>query len=134
MTITNKTRYRAAVARFREIFHTQPGDPEEAEYDALANAIDEYQDALFQPPRPSAADALRFFMDQNPSFKQARLADKTGISRARISLIVSGKQDPSRNEVIALHEKLGIPLGHLLGVEDKATPPPRVDSESVRIK
>ena len=55
--------YDRAVARLWKVFDAEPGTPEEAECDALADLVAAYDDHHHPIPNPSPADLIQGRMD-----------------------------------------------------------------------
>jgi antitoxin component HigA of HigAB toxin-antitoxin module len=90
-------------------------DPKEMErLRILAEAAEDYEDTNEPLPVPSSLpDMIRLKMFQL-KLKQHYTAKLLGVSEAKLSLIMSGKQKPDIYFVKALHEKLNLDANQIL--------------------
>jgi len=90
-------------------------DPKEMErLRILAEAAEGYEDTNEPLPVPSSLpDMIRLKMFQL-KLKQHYTAKLLGVSEAKLSLIMSGKQKPDIYFVKALHEKLNLDANQIL--------------------
>ena len=80
----------------------------------LAEAAENYEDTHEPLPIPSRLpDMIRMKMFQL-RLKQHYTAKLLGVSEAKLSLIMSGKQKPDIYFIKALHEKLNLDANHIL--------------------
>jgi len=80
----------------------------------LAEAAEDYEDTNEPLPVPSSLpDMIRLKMFQL-KLKQHYTAKLLGVSEAKLSLIMSGKQKPDIYFVKALHEKLNLDANQIL--------------------
>ena len=79
----------------------------------LAEAAENYEDIHEPLPVPSLSDMIRMKMFQL-KLKQHFAARLLGVSEAKFSLILSGKQRPDIYFVKALHEKLNLDASQIL--------------------
>ena len=80
----------------------------------LAEAAENYEDTYKPLPAPSSLpDMIRMKMFQL-RLKQHYTARLLGVSEAKLSLILSGKQKPDIHFVKALHEKLNLDANQIL--------------------
>ncbi len=129
--IKNRQDYERALALVEELFGADAGSQEAAELDRIAALVEEYEESRHRIAPPSVAAALEFRMDQQ-GLSQADVAALTGIAKSRVSEILSGKREPSKQMIRRLHEALGIPLQHLLGIADSEIWPTTVACEKPR--
>lgn len=101
-----------ALARVDEIFHANPGTPESDEMDALVDQIKAYETERYPTAMPSPIDAIEFEMDQRGLIR-TDLVPFIG-SRAKVSDVLSGKRDITREMARKLHKHLKIPAEVLL--------------------
>lgn len=114
--IMTEKQYEAAVARLEVLMDAAEGTPEAEELEALGSAIEAYEDVHYRIAPPPAAAAIAFRMDQ-AGLSQADVSRITGISRPKLSEILSGAREPSKAQIRELNDRLGVPLEHLLAVE-----------------
>jgi len=89
-------------------------EPELVRLSTLAEAAEDYEDRFEPLPIPSSlGDMVRMKMVQL-KLKQHYTARLLGVSEAKFSLIVNGKQKPDIYFIKALHDKLKIDANHLL--------------------
>jgi HTH-type transcriptional regulator / antitoxin HigA len=87
---------------------------EQARLRSLAEAAEEYEDTYEPLPAPSnLSDMVRIKMLQL-KLKQHYTAKLLGVSEAKFSLIMNGKQKPDIFFVKALHEKLNLDANDIL--------------------
>ena len=87
---------------------------EQARLRSLAEAAEEYEDTYEPLPAPSSlSDMIRMKMLQL-KLKQHYTAKLLGVSEAKLSLIMNGKQKPDIYFVKALHEKLNLDANDIL--------------------
>lgn len=120
--IRSEQDHAAALARIELLMDADPGTPEAAELDLLADLVEHYEIRHFPIPKPTPLEAIRFRMEQ-AGLTQRDLIPYFG-SRARVSEVLSGKRQLTLSDARALHEHLGIPAEVLLQKpEPSATSP-----------
>lgn len=82
--------------------------------ETIAILVEEYERRTITFDAPTPREAILFRMEQGV-FKARDIVRKTGITASRVSEMLSGKRMPSKKQILALHENLGIPLISLLG-------------------
>ena len=120
----NKTEYRSALRRIRELMDAAPGTKEGRELETWSVVVADYERRCFPMEPADPVDVLRFHMEQN-GLSQADLAPYIG-SRAKVSEILSGKRALSKRMILSLSRGLGIPCEALL--DDGAEAPHRLDA------
>ena len=111
-TIETEAEFDRALARFWEIFDSEPGTPEDAEHEILAALIEEYDDLHYPMDDPTPLAALEFRMDQ-ALMTLDDLLPALG-SREQAAAILAGQQEITPQIANALHQKLDIDLRDLL--------------------
>jgi len=90
---------------------------EEAELSSLALAAEEYEEEhIYKPSPPKTLEGLIELYMYKKRLKQGQIAQKLGISQAKLSLILSGKQKPDVKFLKAVHKNLDIDANQLLEV------------------
>ncbi len=103
----------AALARIEEIFHAEPGTPEDDELEVLIALVESYENKHYPIGPPDPIGAIEFRMDQ-ANLTPRDLEPFIG-SAATVSEVLSGKRDLTISMARALHKHLGIPAESLLG-------------------
>lgn len=116
--ITNDTDHDRAVREIARLWDAEPGTPEEAYMDALATLVDRYEAARWPIEAASAAEVIRFVMDQN-GYTQTDLAKVLG-SRSHASELLKGTRSPSLRAIRLLSKQWRIPPSLLIGEADAA--------------
>ena len=111
-TIETEEEFDRALARFWEIFDSEPGTPEDAEHEILAELIRAYDDLHYPIPLPTPLGALEFWVDQR-NLTLDDLAPVIG-SKELAAAILAGQQEITPQIADALHQKLNIDLRDLL--------------------
>ena len=104
--------YDAALARVDEIFFAERDTPEFDELDILVTLIEAYEAIHYPIGEPDPIAAIKESM-KSKGFKQKDLAPILG-SESRVSEILNRKRKPTAAMILALHEKLQIPLETLI--------------------
>ena len=111
--------YEAAITRIEELLDTPETERDNNLLEKLTAIITAYEEEHYAITPPPVAAALQFRMDQQ-GLTQAEVSRITGIHKSKISEILSGIREPSKEHIKALHSKLGIPLHHLLCQTDQS--------------
>ena len=111
-TIETEEEFDRALARLWEIFDSEPGTPEDAEHEILAELIRAYDDLHYPIPLPTPLGALEFWVDQW-HLTLDDLAPVIG-SKELAAAILAGQQEITPQIADALHQKLNIDLRDLL--------------------
>ena len=96
-------------------------DDDARHLEVLAILVEKYENEHFPVELPTPVEAIEFRIDQL-GINRSELASLIGFPKSRVSEVLNGKRNPSLDMMRALHEKLGIPAGVLLG---KAEAKPR---------
>ena len=116
MKIKNDSDLRNAFNRLDEIWSAKPGDADWEERCALIDQVEQYEDSTVEIPPPSPVDAILFRMEQG-NLRNKDLVPYIG-SAPKVSEVLAGKRNLSKEMIRKLHIGLGIPLNSLLGVPD----------------
>ena len=111
-TIETEEEFDRALARFWEIFDSEPGTPEDAEHEILAVLLKAYDDLHYPMSLPTPLGALEFWVDQR-NLTLDDLLPALG-SRELAAAILAGQQEITPEIANALHQKLDIDLRDLL--------------------
>ena len=103
----------AALARIEEIFHAEPGTPEDDELGVLFDLVEHYEDQHYPigPPDDPVA-AIEFIVEQKGLTAQD-LVPYIG-SLSDVKAVLSRRKDITMPMARALHKHLGIPAETLL--------------------
>ncbi|MBN2715462.1 MAG: hypothetical protein JXX14_06375 [Deltaproteobacteria bacterium] len=116
MKIKNDNDLERAICRLDDIWSAQPSDANWEERCILVEEIEKYEDRTVDIPPPSPVDAILFRMEQG-GLKNVDLIPYIG-SAPKVSEVLSGKRNLSKEMIRKLHSGLGIPLNSLLGISD----------------
>ncbi|MET4080529.1 HTH-type transcriptional regulator/antitoxin HigA [Pedobacter sp. UYP30] len=83
--------YTKASIRLMEIFHAQPGTPDQDEMEMLIVLIKDFDDNHYQLPEVDALEVIKYKM-QEMNVKQKDLESIIG-SKGHVSAILSGKRE-----------------------------------------
>ena len=114
--IKNEKDLEKALARLDEIWSARPGDADWEERRSLVDRIEAYEDQNIKISPPNPVDAILFRMEQE-GLRNKDLVPFIG-SAPKVSEVLTGKRNLSKEMIRRLHEGLGIPLNSLLGVAD----------------
>ena len=104
--------YDAALARVDELMCVPKTVEEGDELDILVTLIESYEAIHYPIGETDPIAAIKETMKQK-GFKQKDLAPILG-SESRVSEILNRKRKPTAAMILALHEKLGLPLETLI--------------------
>lgn len=118
--ITSKEQYDWAVARVEELLpkvtdETPVTDPASIELSLLSSLVADYSDEHFDIGEPDLPSVLKMRMAEM-DLSQKELAEKIGVSPARISEYVNGKAEPTLAVARRLCHELNINPGIILGL------------------
>jgi HTH-type transcriptional regulator / antitoxin HigA len=116
--IRNDTDHSVALARIEELWNSEPGTPEDDEFDVLSVLVSDYENKRWPILLPDPVEAIRFHMEQN-DFRQKDLAKVLG-SESRASEILNRQRNLSMENIKAIHKAWRIPLEVLFHVEETA--------------
>ncbi len=114
--------YELALQEIDRLMDAEPGSPEENRLEVLALLVEIYEEEHFPIDLPDPISAIKFRMEQ-AGLKQKDLIPYIG-SQSRVSEVLNGKRELSKEMIRKLHEGLGIPLEVLLNTagSDKTEP------------
>jgi HTH-type transcriptional regulator / antitoxin HigA len=115
--IRNDSDHAVALARLEELWNSEPGTPEEDEFDVLSVLVSDYENRRWPILLPDPVEAIRFHMEQN-DFRQKDLAKVLG-SESRASEILNRQRNLSMENIKAIHKAWRIPLESLFHIEEK---------------
>lgn len=94
--IRNEEQYQEYLALFEELFFLENRTQEQEDlFDTLALLIGDYEDKQYPTPDASPADVLKHLMEVR-GMSQADLVKVTGLKSGRVSEIVNGKREISK--------------------------------------
>ena len=118
--IADEQAYNTAMERVDTLMKKGEGNlsaKEEAELSSLALAAEEYEEKhIYKPAPPKTLEGLIELYMYKRRLNQGQMAKTLGISQAKFSLILSGKQKPDVKFLKAVHKKLDIDANQLLEV------------------
>lgn len=109
-----------AAQRLWETVDAEPGTPEYAEHEILADLVAAYDDLHYPMKDPTPAAAIEFRMDQ-ANLTQDDLAPIIG-SRELAAAVLAGEQEVTPAMAQALYERLDIDVRDLLPQPAAANP------------
>ena len=118
--LKNETAYRAALGRIDELLSlvnddTPIEDPHYQELDFISELVEEYENVHYPISRPKLTEVIKLRLYEL-GITQARLGEMLGISKSRVSDMVSGKCEPSLRVGRELSRQLDIDPAIVLGV------------------
>ena len=117
--ITNETEFKAAMDEINGIMNKGEGNltqPETKKLRVLSLAIRNYDRATYSIERPKTLGSVLDLQKYQRGWNQKQMAQAFGVSEAKLSLIISGRQKPDVIVLKAMHEKLGIDGNFILEV------------------
>ncbi len=87
---------------------------EMAKLRSLALAAQAYEKNIYTVPPPSTLEGMIELRMYQMKLRQNELAEKLGVSPAKLSLILNRKQKPDIGFIKALHTKLNVPADFIL--------------------
>jgi len=117
--IRNETDYDAALAIVEELWDAPAGSEAADRLEVLTILIDEYESRVHPIDPPDPVEAIRFRMDQ-AGLTRKNVQDMTGLTRARLSEILTRQRTLTLGHIRKLSEALGIPADVLVQPYDKA--------------
>lgn len=106
--------YDRALARLGAVFDAEPGTPEAAECDALADLVAAYDDRHYPIPDPSPADLIQGRLDAL-GLAEDDLIPVLG-SREKVAETLAGQREVTPELAAALRQLLGVAMAELLPV------------------
>ena len=111
--IRNDDDLTAALKRIEEIFHAEPGTPEDDELGVLFALVEHYEDEHYPIGPPSDPIASIELLMELKGLTEQDLVPYIG-SLSEVSAVLSRRQDITMPMARALHKHLGIPAETLL--------------------
>lgn len=111
--IKNAADHRQAVAEIERLWDAAPGSDDADTLEVLAVLVDAYENEHVDIPQPEPVDAILFRMEQR-GMARAELQEVLGVSRGRLSEILSGKRSLSKAMIRRLVDELEIPAALLI--------------------
>jgi len=90
-------------------------DPNYLELDMISDLVEEYEDIHYPIGKPTLIDVVKLRLYEM-GITQSKLAEKLGLSNARVSEILNGKSEPSLKIGRELSRQLNIDPAVVLGV------------------
>ena len=118
--LETKEEFDRAAQRLWETVGAEPGTPEYAEHEILADLVEAYEDIHFPMKDPTPAAAIEFRMDQ-ANLTLEDLAPCIG-SRELAAGVLAGREEVTPAMAQALYEGLGIDVLDLLPQPAAANP------------
>lgn len=118
--IKSEKEYEKLMERIKEFFKivdedTPRDDKNLIELEALSELVEEYEDVHYPIETPSLVDVIKLRLYEM-NITQAKLAELIGISQARVSEIMTGKNEPTMKIARLISKKLDISPSVVLGV------------------
>ncbi len=117
--LKNESEYKQALQEAELLMDSKPGSNEENQLEVLSVLIEKYEDEHYPIDMPDPISAIKFRMEQQ-GLKQKDLVPFIG-SQPKVSAVLNGKRELSKEMIRKLHDGLGIPLEVLMsksGSED----------------
>jgi HTH-type transcriptional regulator/antitoxin HigA len=114
--IKNEQEYQAALSELDKLMDSSPGTPEADKLEVLTLLIDKYEDEHYPIEMPDPVSAIKFRMEQD-GLRQKDLIPYIG-SQPKVSAILNGKRELSKDMIRKLHKGLDIPYEVLMQVPD----------------
>ncbi len=114
--IENEQEYQIALIELDKLMDAEPGTPEANKLEVLALLVEKYEDEHYPIEMPDPVSAIKFRMEQE-GLRQKDLIPYIG-SQPKVSAILNGKRELSKDMIRKLHQGLGIPYEVLLQEPD----------------
>ncbi|MBG0770807.1 MAG: ImmA/IrrE family metallo-endopeptidase [Anaerolineaceae bacterium] len=114
--IKNEQEYQVALSELDKLMDPSPGTPEADKLEVLTLLIDKYEDEHYPIEMPDPVSAIKFRMEQE-GLRQKDLIPYIG-SQPKVSAILNGKRELSKDMIRKLHKGLGIPYEVLMQIPD----------------
>ena len=111
--IKTKADHEAALAKIEQLWDAAPGSADADTLEVLAVLVDAYENEHVDIPPPDPIDAILFRMEQR-GIARTDLQEVLGVSRGRLSEVLSGKRSLSKAMIRRLVEQLDIPAEILI--------------------
>lgn len=110
--LKNEAEYKQALHEAELLMDSKPGSTEENQLEVLSVLIEKYEDEHYPIEMPDPISAIKFRMEQQ-GLKQKDLVPFIG-SQPKVSAVLNGKRELSKEMIRKLHDGLGIPLEVLM--------------------
>jgi len=110
--IRSQADYERGLLEIRRLWHARPGSMEEAELEAIATLVEDYEKRVYPLPNPDPIEAIKFRMEQQ-GLTSADLLPIFG-TPGRVSEVLNRKRPLTLDMIRQLHYRLGIPLQSLV--------------------
>jgi HTH-type transcriptional regulator / antitoxin HigA len=114
--IETEEEYRRALKEIDQLIHAEPGSPEANQLEVLFVLIEKYEEEHYPIDMPDLITAIKFRMEQQ-GLLQKDLIPYLG-SQSRVSDILNGKRELSKEMIRKLHKGLDIPYEVLMQTPD----------------
>ena len=114
--IKNEHEYEDALAQVERLMDAEPGSPEEDLLEVLSVLIEKYEAEHYPIEMPDPITAIKFRMEQQ-GLRQKDLIPFIG-SQSKVSDVLNGKRELSKEMIRQLHKGLGIPYEVLMQKPD----------------
>lgn len=114
--------YQRALTEIESLMDAQPGSAEENRLEVLSILVEKYEEINFPVDLPDPVSAIKFRMEQQ-GLKQKDLVPYIG-SQPKVSAVLNGKRELSKDMIRKLHDGLGIPLEVLMNKPGSENPEP----------
>ena len=111
--IRNEADYEAAMERIERLWDADPGSEDAETLEVIAVLVDAYEREQVEILPPDPIDAILFRMEQQ-GMARADLQEVLGVSRGRLSEVLSGKRSLSKAMIHRIVEQLDIPAEILI--------------------
>ena len=115
--ISNKSAYNGVMTRIDTLMKKGEGNltkKENIELRQLALNAQTYEKSIYTIPAPTTIEGMIELRMYEMKLKQHQLAEKLGVSNAKLSLILNGKQKMDLNFLKAVHRVLKVDADFLL--------------------
>ena len=114
--IRSEKNYRAALKRIDELIALDPKEGTDAfdELDLISTLVESYENIHYPIDAPDPVKAIQYIMEEK-GLSQKDLVKYFNGSKGLVSSFLSGKRELSKKVIKALHQRLGIPYGILMG-------------------
>ncbi len=111
--IKTEADHEAARARIEQLWNAAAGSKDADTLEVLAVLVDAYENDHADIPPPDPIDAILFRMEQR-GMGRGELRDVLGVTRGRLSEVLSGKRSLSKVMICRLVDELDIPAEILI--------------------
>ena len=111
--IKTKADHEAALAKIEKLWDAAPGSKDADTLEVLAVLVDAYESEHVDIPLPDPIDAILFRMEQR-GMARTDLQEVLGVTRGRLSEVLSGKRSLSKAMMCRLVDQLDIPAEILI--------------------